>query len=58
MAKKCVRKKTVRVKGHSRKVCASYTGKKRGKRPANKGKKCTRWGKSHGRKVCRKFGKR
>lgn len=53
---KCVRKKTVRVKGHTKKVCAKYSGK--GKRPANKGKKCVRFGRSHGRKVCKKFGKK
>lgn len=26
------------------------------RRPANKGKKCIQWGRSKGRKVCRKFG--
>jgi hypothetical protein len=26
------------------------------RRPANKGKKCTVWGRSNGKKVCRKFG--
>jgi len=26
------------------------------RKPANKGKVCIRWGRSNGRKVCRKFG--
>ena len=26
------------------------------RRPANKGKKCKKWGRSNGRKVCRSFG--
>ena len=52
MAKRrCTSKKTVRVKGHTKKVCASYTTK----RKAGK-KKCVKWGRSHGKKVCRKYG--
>ena len=54
MAKRrCTSKKTVRVKGHTKKVCASYTSR----RKAGK-KHCTKWGRSHGRKVCRRFSKR
>ena len=26
------------------------------RRPANKGKKCKKWGRSNGKKVCRSFG--
>ena len=43
MAKTCIRKKRVRVKGHTRKVCAKFSGTSRTSR-AKKKTKCLKRG--------------
>lgn len=66
--KKCVRRKRVRVRvARGRYVmalrCASYgrrskhRGRRRGRRPFNKGVKCREWGLNRlGRRTCRSYG--